>query len=170
MLKIVVLQEGCPIHAGELGALIRVDQDRGLRLRSPYRHEQRLQHDIGDLPALQGPANDAAGEQVDHHGQVGEAFLGPDVGDVRHPRLVLRIDIEPSGQGVVDHDRHKSRGYSNALLWSLLVAMHNRHPCMHPCIHAQGGWLQGEGAGVDFSWGGSSGHQNGKPCWLTVLR
>ncbi len=70
MLKIVVLQEGCPIHAGELGALIRVDQDRGLRLPSPYRHEQRLQHDIGDLPALQGPANDTAGEQVDHHGQV----------------------------------------------------------------------------------------------------
>ena len=59
MLKIVVLQEGCPIHAGKLGALIRVNQVLGLGFPSPCRHEQYLQRDIGDLPALQGPASDA---------------------------------------------------------------------------------------------------------------
>ncbi len=28
------------------------------------RDNDRIGHDVGDLPALQGPANDAAGEQV----------------------------------------------------------------------------------------------------------
>lgn len=104
VLKIAVLQKGSPIHAGELGALIRVDQGRGLRPPSPHPHQQRLQHDVGELPALKRQANDAAGEQVDDHGQIGETLMGSDVGDVRHLRLVLRVDIEPSGQGVVDHD------------------------------------------------------------------
>jgi hypothetical protein len=37
VLKIVVLQERRPFHAGELRALIRVDQDLALRLSTPYR-------------------------------------------------------------------------------------------------------------------------------------
>jgi hypothetical protein len=44
-------------------------------------------------------------KQVDHHGQIGKAFLCPDVGDVCRPRLVRRINIELSSQGVADHDR-----------------------------------------------------------------
>ena len=41
--KIVDAQEGGPIHAGELAALIGVDQHLRLGFASPDRHEQGLQ-------------------------------------------------------------------------------------------------------------------------------
>lgn len=44
-------------------------------------------HNVGRLTALQGPADDAAGAEVDHAGQIGEAFWRPDIGDVCHPGL-----------------------------------------------------------------------------------
>ena len=77
--KIVELQERRPVHAGGLGTLIGVDQEFVSRLSTP--HQQRLQHDIGGLVALPRPADGAAQEKVDHHGQIGKAFLGPNVGD-----------------------------------------------------------------------------------------
>ena len=52
LLKIVSPDERSPVHAGELRALIRVDQHPLLRFAPPYRHVQRLQHRIGGLPAL----------------------------------------------------------------------------------------------------------------------
>lgn len=61
-----------------------------------------MQHDGGRLPALQRPFDDAALEHVDHHGQIGKALLGSDVGDACHPRLVRRIDIDLSSQALVD--------------------------------------------------------------------
>jgi hypothetical protein len=45
---------------------------------------QSLRHDFGRLAALHRPADHAAGKQIDDHGQIGEAFLRPNVGDVRH--------------------------------------------------------------------------------------
>ena len=101
----MVLQERSPVHAGDLRALIGMDQNLAFRLSAPHRHEQRLQHDTSGLAALQRPTDDAAGEQVDHHGQIGKALLGPDIGDVRHPHPVRRIDIKLPGKGVVDRGR-----------------------------------------------------------------
>ena len=46
---LVCLQEGLPVFAGELAALIRVQQQTGLRLAPPHRSEQRLKHDVGVL-------------------------------------------------------------------------------------------------------------------------
>ena len=66
MLKIVVLQEGRPVHAGELRALIGMDQDAVLRLSTPHRHQQgfvvarctieRLMADLGRQGAIRGKA------------------------------------------------------------------------------------------------------------------
>lgn len=53
MNQIVVPQEAGPVHAGELGALVRVDQHRVLRLAAPDRHVKSLQNDLAGLPALQ---------------------------------------------------------------------------------------------------------------------
>ncbi|MNL76418.1 hypothetical protein D3C87_2023840 [compost metagenome] len=51
--QIVVPQEARPIHAGELGALVGVDQHRILRLAAPDRHVKRLQDDLTGLSALE---------------------------------------------------------------------------------------------------------------------
>lgn len=95
----VSADEGCPIHAGELRALVRVDQHALLGLAPPYRH---VQHDIGGLPALHRPTHHAAGIKIDHDGQIGKALQGADVGDVRHPGPVWRSHVELAIQGVVD--------------------------------------------------------------------
>ena len=42
MNQIVVLQERCPVHAGELRSLIRMHQNLFLWLSPPDSHEQRL--------------------------------------------------------------------------------------------------------------------------------
>lgn len=75
MLKIVDPQEGSPVHAGKLAALIRMDQHLGLRLSSPNGHKQRLQHDVGRLTALHAPTHHAPGIEVDDHGEIGKNHL-----------------------------------------------------------------------------------------------
>ena len=67
VLKIVSPDEGCPVHAGELRALVRMDQHPLLRSAPPHRHVKCLEHHTGGLPALHRPA---------HH--------GADVDDVCH--------------------------------------------------------------------------------------
>ena len=57
--KIVGPQEGCPVDAGELAALIGADQNLCLQLAPPDSHEQRLQDDVGGLAALHQPADHA---------------------------------------------------------------------------------------------------------------
>ena len=103
--QIVVSQEAGPVHAGELRALVGVDQHRILWLAAPDRHVQGLKDDLAGLPALQRPADDAAREQVDDHGQISKALHGLDIGDVAHPGGVRCMDVELPGQGVVDYDR-----------------------------------------------------------------
>ena len=85
VLKIASPDEGRPVHAGELRALIRMDQHPLLRLAPPYRHVQRLQHRIGGLPPLHRPAHHTAEIEIDHDSQIGKALPGADVGDVGHP-------------------------------------------------------------------------------------
>ena len=51
---------------------------------------QRIQHEAGMCRPADPPADDAAGEDVDHEGDVDEAGPGRDVGEVRDPQLVRR--------------------------------------------------------------------------------
>ena len=117
VLKIVGTQEGGPVHAGELAALIGVDQHLCLGFASPDRHEQGLQDDVRGLAALHRPSDDAPRIEVDDHREIRKALLRSDVGDVaRHcprtnggqwlaPDTIRRFDVEPPVEGVVDHDR-----------------------------------------------------------------
>lgn len=84
----MVSEERCSVHAGDLRALIRVDQHLVLRFASPHGHKQSLQYDIGGLAALHCPADDPAGIEVDDDRKVSEALAGSDVCDVRDPGLV----------------------------------------------------------------------------------
>ena len=101
--QVVGLQERGSVHAGELRSLVRVDQNLAPRLPAPHRHQQCLQDQVGGLAVLHRPAHHAAGVDVDHYRQIGEAFLRPDVGDVGHLCLVGCRNIELAGQRVADH-------------------------------------------------------------------
>jgi hypothetical protein len=81
-----------------------VDQHPLLGFSPPYRHVQRLQDHIACLPTLHGPSHHAARIEVDHNGQIGEAFQGADVGDVCHPSLVWRSHVELAIQYVVNRE------------------------------------------------------------------
>jgi len=94
-------QNGFVIQAkwrGELRALIQVDQHLVLRLASPHRHEQGLQHDVRGLSALHRPAYDPARIEIDDDGKVSETLAGSDIGDgscMRPIRTVARLLVEP---------------------------------------------------------------------------
>lgn len=92
--QLVGLQELLPFFAGELTALVRVQQNRRFGLAAPQRHDQRAQHQIGVDARAHAPADDLAREQVQHHGQVQPALVRADVGDVGHPGLVGLLDLE----------------------------------------------------------------------------
>ena len=79
-----------------------MDQHLALRLSARHRHQQSLQNNVGRLTALHRPADDAAGIEIDHDGQIGEAFQRPDIGDVRHPDLVRVLHVELPVQRVID--------------------------------------------------------------------
>jgi len=104
MNQIVVPEERCPVHAGEPGALIRVDQHLFLRLAPPYSHEQSLQYDVGGLAALHCPADHTTRIEVKDDSQISETFAGSDVGDIRHPGRVWSCHIKLSVERVVDGD------------------------------------------------------------------
>lgn len=63
MNQIVVSEEQCPVHAGELGA-------------SPHRHKQGLQYDVRGLAALHRLDDDTTGVEIDDDREIGEALTG----------------------------------------------------------------------------------------------
>ena len=79
-----------------------MDQHPVPRLPAPHRHQQRPQDDVGRLAALQGPANDASGVEIDYASQIGEALQRPDIGDIGDPDPVGGGDVELAVQCVVD--------------------------------------------------------------------
>lgn len=93
-------------------------QHTPLRLPPPDGRQQRLKDDIRGLPCLHRPPDDAAGEEIEHDRQIGEAFVGADVGDVCHPGLVRRLHVEPAIERVVD----RQRGLAAVMARSALVA------------------------------------------------
>ena len=101
VLKIVGAQEGGPIHAGELAALIGVDQHLRLGFASPDRHERGLQDDVRGLAALHRPSDDTPRIEVDDHREIGKALLRPDVGDVRDPDTIRCFDVELPVEGKI---------------------------------------------------------------------
>lgn len=94
VLQTVRLEKCCPVHAGELGNLIRMDQHAGLRLSSLYPHQQCMQDHIRRMTALHGPADYTAGMEINHHGQIGKALQCPDIGYVRHPGPIRCVHVE----------------------------------------------------------------------------
>lgn len=102
--QVEVFEERGPICAGELRALIQVDQHLIFRLASPHRHEQRLQYDVGGLTALDCLANHSAGIEIDDDREVGESLDGPDIGDVRDPGRVGSRYVELPVERIVDND------------------------------------------------------------------
>lgn len=65
-----------------------------------------MQRQVGRHAGLRGPADYAAREQINHDRQIQPPLVGPDMGDVCHPDLVWRINLELPIQGVGrDHGR-----------------------------------------------------------------
>ena len=94
-----------------------MDQHLVLRLPAPEGYPQCPQNPIRCLTAVHGPADDAAGIEIDHDGQTGKAFQLPDIGDVRHPVPVRRSHIELPVQDVGDnHGRLAARAHRPALV------------------------------------------------------
>lgn len=60
VLQPVRSEEGGPVHAGELGALIRMDLHLVLWLPASHRHQQCVQDHVRRLAALHRPADDTA--------------------------------------------------------------------------------------------------------------
>src|SRR6056297_1994319 len=72
---------------------------------SPYGHQQCLQGEVGGHAGLGRPSNDTSREQVDDDAEVQPAFIGPNVGDVRHPDLIGPGRLEALLQPVLRHHR-----------------------------------------------------------------
>lgn len=112
----MVPQEQAPLHAGELRALIRLDQHLILRLAPPPSHEQGLQHDIHGVTAPPGPTDHTTGVAINDDGKIGEALAGPDVGYVRNPHVVRKLDVELPVKRVIDNDGRSAAGYARTVL------------------------------------------------------
>mgnify|MGYP000978182132 FL=1 len=67
---------------------------------SPDCHHQRI-HDQWRIPiGPHGSADDPARKRIKHNGDVGQAFPGPDVGEIGQPLLVRLIGLEGAVQNV----------------------------------------------------------------------
>ena len=82
-----------------------MDQHLALRLPAPDGHQQGLQDNVGRLPALNGPSDDAPRVEVDNDGQIREAFQSPDIGYVCDPDAIGLLHVELPVQRVVDDQR-----------------------------------------------------------------
>lgn len=72
-LQMMCMAEAPPRIAAKLGALIEMNQ-RVHGLASAHGHEQRVQYEFSGDRGLCGPADNAAGVEVHHDGQIEPAF------------------------------------------------------------------------------------------------
>ena len=63
-----------------------------------------MKNQISGVAALNGPAHNTPGVQVNNDGQAGKALIGLDIGDVGHPYCVRCSGVELAVQGIVDSD------------------------------------------------------------------
>ena len=104
-LKVALAEEGLPLPAGELGALVRMHRDPVVGLSSPDGHQQCLQGEVGGHARLSRPADDLAREQVDDDAEIRPALMGLDVGDVGHTELIGPGRLETLLEPVLGNDR-----------------------------------------------------------------
>ena len=64
------------------------------RLALSDRHVQRVKDELGFQTVPHSPADDPAGESIEHDGQIQEPGPGRHVGDVGNPENIRRIGIE----------------------------------------------------------------------------
>jgi len=87
------------LRAGVLAAAIGVVKDRVHWLSVGQGHFQGFDAEIRVQGVLHAPADDLSAEQVDDAGQVEEAFIGGDVGDIGGPFLIgcggVEFAVEP---------------------------------------------------------------------------
>ena len=53
------------------------------------RHRQCVGHDVSGHARLQRPSHHISIKQINHDGQVQQAFIRPQIGDISRPDLVL---------------------------------------------------------------------------------
>jgi len=93
------------VIAGVLTSAIRVEDQAGRRMppepgHPQGIHSQRPRHALAHCKADHLPV-----EQIDHHGKIEPAFIGPDVGNVACPDLVRRIHGEVARQHAARQSR-----------------------------------------------------------------
>lgn len=74
-------------------------------LASPHGHEERVQYEFSGHGGLGGPADNAAGVQVHHDGQIEPAFPRAHIRDVGDPGGVRSLDGQSSLQGIGRQER-----------------------------------------------------------------
>ncbi len=104
----MVLEERCPVHAGELRTLIRMNQHLVLRLSLPHSHQQSLQYDVIGLSTLHRPADDTARIEVGDNRKVSETFAGSNVSNVRHSGSVWSRHVELPVERIIYDDRRST--------------------------------------------------------------
>lgn len=96
--------EALPRIAAKLRFLIGVNQDM-LGLASAHRHEECVQHEILSQRGLGGPADNAAGVEIHHDGQIEPAFPCAYVRNVGDPGGVRSWDGKTSLQRIGRRER-----------------------------------------------------------------
>src|SRR5712692_480252 len=99
----VLPQDLLVARSGVLAAPVRVMQESGAGLAAPQRHRECLLGEIDREPLPHRPADDLAGKEVEHHGEIEPALVRPDVGDVAGPYPVWLLDPKLPVQGVGRH-------------------------------------------------------------------
>ena len=122
------LTEPIPFVTTVLRTLIRVNNDVLLGLASPNSHQQGIQHNFLGQGRLHGPADDPAGVQIHHHGQVEQPpLIRPNIGDVGHPRMIRPVFRKLSLQTI--RGRYCRLGVAHA--WLLIPALGEDFVTLH---------------------------------------
>jgi hypothetical protein len=139
-LEVMRPAEAAPRVAAVLRTLIGIDQ---CPARPPFAHghEHRVEHELAAHRAARGPADDAAREEVDDHGQVEPALPHANVSHIRDPRLVASRDRELPLQEVRNEvSRFADRLSSRAIAMQRSEAVGTHQP-RDPMLAARGSGL-----------------------------
>src|SRR5713226_499305 len=131
----VLPQDLLVARSGVLAAPVRVMQESGAGLAAPQRHRECLLGEIDREPLPHRPADDLAGKEVEHHGEIEPALVRPDVGDVAGPYPVWLLDPKLPVQGVGRHRELVARfGRGTPLLHGLGADALGAHEPRHAVL------------------------------------
>ena len=85
---------------------------------------QRVEHEVGLYRAVDSPADDVSGKDIDDEGHVHEALPGRDLGEIRNPQLVRSLGLEVPVD-LIQRTRRLGVGYGRA---HRLAAAHALQP------------------------------------------